>query len=492
MDNDVSTKDQFSYRPSLLNAPDLPPWIHYIYSNRHQTGFLYGVPPRQHGDLELEIVGLNRKNYETRRRVVYMNIEEKPDPAKHEVQLKIDNLNVEDMFDSYRLNRLLDVFRCQLWRESEDDLYVTFLASAVHLGARHPLRPNEGEGVVLRIGSRAQFSAALQKLQDEVKPLWKLGTCPRDFKRTTVERSFREEGFVLDWCAFRLIAAVLDIHQKQRVVIEFLCSENETVGNIHKRLKKVYGDAAVDRKGLLLVDIMPHGTTINSDAYVATLKKLQARLNHVRPDREKQDVLLLHNNARPHVSHKTTDQIRKLGWTTLKPPPSSPDLAPCSYHLFGKLKESLRGTRFEDDDFLVHAAKEWFKHVGPDFYCACIQYRPSFQGGVRQLKGMGIMWKRDILFLKNVSAFCENSKAVEASSSSLHQHLPNGADAELPIDHRPLILGHEDLWSRPSKSQVPQRSYVSEFVYTIMVPMLVMIILVLILSLILCFHHEGM
>lgn len=71
------------------------------------------------------------------------------DPAKHEVQMKIDNLNVEDMFDSYRLNRLLDVFRCELWSKSESDLYVTFLASAVHLGARHPLRPNEGEGLVL-------------------------------------------------------------------------------------------------------------------------------------------------------------------------------------------------------------------------------------------------------------------------------------------------------------------------------------------------------
>ena len=70
------------------------------------------------------------------------------DPAKHEVQLKIDNLNVEDMFDSYRLNRLLDVFRHKLWRESIDDLYVTFLASAVHLGARLPLRPNDGEGYV--------------------------------------------------------------------------------------------------------------------------------------------------------------------------------------------------------------------------------------------------------------------------------------------------------------------------------------------------------
>jgi hypothetical protein len=71
------------------------------------------------------------------------------DPAKYEVQMKVNNLNVEDMFDSYRLNRLLDIFRCELWRESEDDLYVTFLASAVHLGARHPLRPNEGEGLVL-------------------------------------------------------------------------------------------------------------------------------------------------------------------------------------------------------------------------------------------------------------------------------------------------------------------------------------------------------
>ncbi|KAJ4435624.1 hypothetical protein ANN_18240 [Periplaneta americana] len=34
---------------------------------------------------------------------------------------------------------------------------------------------------------------------------------------------------------------------KQHAVIEFLCCENETVGNIQKTLKKVYGDTAVDR-----------------------------------------------------------------------------------------------------------------------------------------------------------------------------------------------------------------------------------------------------
>ncbi|KAJ4443723.1 hypothetical protein ANN_05398 [Periplaneta americana] len=47
--------------------------------------------------------------------------------------------------------------------------------------------------------------------------------------------------------------------------------------------------------------------------YVATLKKLQVRLSRVRRHREKQDVLLLHDNAQPYVSHKTTDQIRKFG-----------------------------------------------------------------------------------------------------------------------------------------------------------------------------------
>ncbi|KAJ4451326.1 hypothetical protein ANN_02788 [Periplaneta americana] len=35
--------------------------------------------------------------------------------------------------------------------------------------------------------------------------------------------------------------------------------------------------------------------------------------------------------------------------------------------------ESRRGTRFEDDDFLVHAAEEWLRHVGLDFYLAGIQ-----------------------------------------------------------------------------------------------------------------------
>lgn len=196
--------DQFSYQPSLRDAPDLPSWIHYTYSKKDHHGFLYGVAPKDQKYFQLEIVGLNKHTYETRYKVLDMNVLEKENLTKYEVHLKIDNLNVEDMFDRNRTEKLLDIFRKKLWKGAAD-LYVTFLASAIELGARLPLRPSEGEGVVVRLGSTIPFSQELNELQEEVKPLWKMPSCPRDFKRTSVEILFREAEFRLDWCSFRLL-----------------------------------------------------------------------------------------------------------------------------------------------------------------------------------------------------------------------------------------------------------------------------------------------
>ncbi|XP_059490687.1 alpha-sarcoglycan isoform X2 [Neocloeon triangulifer] len=199
-------RDQYEYRPTQINSPDLPTWINFVYSSRHQQGFLFGVPPQwpDAKQIEIEIVALNKETYETRRRVVPLFVKQKQSPAQYEVQLKIHNLNVEDLFEAHRQNRLLDIFKQKLWTASADDLHITMLASAVQLGARLPLRPTEGEGVVLKLGSAKEFSAALRELQKEVKPLWKMSSCPRDYKRTSVERIFRDQRFALDWCSFKL------------------------------------------------------------------------------------------------------------------------------------------------------------------------------------------------------------------------------------------------------------------------------------------------
>jgi hypothetical protein len=41
------------------------------------------------------------------------------------------------------------------------------------------------------------------------------------------------------WCG--------DVHLKQQAIVEFLVAEKESVTNIHRQLKNVYGDNAVDK-----------------------------------------------------------------------------------------------------------------------------------------------------------------------------------------------------------------------------------------------------
>ncbi|XP_028157134.1 uncharacterized protein LOC135083856 isoform X3 [Ostrinia nubilalis] len=196
---------QYRFHAAMRGKPELPSWLRYIYSGRHHSGFIFGTPPRgTNKPITLEVIGLNRQDYETRRVLLSIKVQPKESMARHEVELKIDNLNVEDLLDDHRMTRLKDILKTRLWTESSQDLYTTFLASAIDLGARLPLRPSDGEGLVVRLGSSMPFSTQLKWLREEVRPLSRLPSCPREYKRTTSERLFRDAGFTLDWCNFEL------------------------------------------------------------------------------------------------------------------------------------------------------------------------------------------------------------------------------------------------------------------------------------------------
>ena len=68
------------------------------------------------------------------------------DPLNSQVKMKIHNLNVEDLMDEVKRNRLLDVFRDVLWPESTTDLHMVELQSALAAGGRRPMRRSDGEG----------------------------------------------------------------------------------------------------------------------------------------------------------------------------------------------------------------------------------------------------------------------------------------------------------------------------------------------------------
>ena len=57
-------------------------------------------------------------------------------------------------------------------------------------------------------------------------------------------------------------------------------------------------------------------------------------------------VILHQDNAPSHRAKMTQDLLRQFGWEVLNHPPYSPDLAPCDFFLFPKLKKMMKGIKF--------------------------------------------------------------------------------------------------------------------------------------------------
>ena len=78
--------------------------------------------------------------------------------------------------------------------------------------------------------------------------------------------------------------------------------------------------------------------------YVEVLREFRKRFRRKRPALFKSSQWHFHqDNAPVHISILVTDNLTKMGIKTVPHPPYSPDLAPCGFWLFPK----LRGCRYE-------------------------------------------------------------------------------------------------------------------------------------------------
>jgi histone-lysine N-methyltransferase SETMAR len=136
--------------------------------------------------------------------------------------------------------------------------------------------------------------------------------------------------------------------------------------------KKVMATVFWDHKGVLLVDFLTKGDTVNADRYCDTLSRLQEAIGLKRPGLLRTDVVLLHDNARPHSANRTRDLLRRYHWDVLDHPPYNPDLALSDFHLFGPLKKHLGGRRFATDGEVQQAVMSWLQALDTDFFYAGI------------------------------------------------------------------------------------------------------------------------
>jgi hypothetical protein len=101
--------------------------------------------------------------------------------------------------------------------------------------------------------------------------------------------------------------------------------------------------------------------------------------------------LLLHN-ACPRAAAHTLDTLHALEFEVLKHPPFSLELAPSDCHLFGPIKEYLRGQKFADDE-VMEAVQSWLKATPKTFLLEGI--RGLWTGGTSVLRSRGTMSKNE-------------------------------------------------------------------------------------------------
>ncbi|VVC38688.1 Transposase, type 1 [Cinara cedri] len=80
-----------------------------------------------------------------------------------------------------------------------------------------------------------------------------------------------------------------------------------------------------------------------------------------------------HDNAPAHSVHVVQQFLAKHDIPVVSQPPYSPDLAPCDYFLFPKIKIALKGKRFQDVDEIKQNATEQLRGVSKNDFQRCFQ-----------------------------------------------------------------------------------------------------------------------
>ena len=125
-----------------------------------------------------------------------------------------------------------------------------------------------------------------------------------------------------------------------------------------------WGGSSMRATGYLLT----HGTTLNATSYCATLYQLREEIHYKRPELLTTGVLLLHDNARPHIATVTRDLWQRFQWEVLDHTLYSPDLASSNYHLLEPLKKHLESQHFRTDIEVQQAVLTWLHDFDADFF----------------------------------------------------------------------------------------------------------------------------
>ncbi|KAI6649003.1 Transposase [Oopsacas minuta] len=108
------------------------------------------------------------------------------------------------------------------------------------------------------------------------------------------------------------------------------------------RVPKVLYYIFFDSLGPVTQIPVPKGQTLTGQFYAdVALPEVEKHYLKRRTKTGTRGIKILHDNARPHKSLAVRQKSKDMGMHEVLHPPYSPDIAPCDFWLFSKLKDNL-------------------------------------------------------------------------------------------------------------------------------------------------------
>uniref|UniRef100_A0A0K0EG06 HTH_48 domain-containing protein n=1 Tax=Strongyloides stercoralis TaxID=6248 RepID=A0A0K0EG06_STRER len=102
-------------------------------------------------------------------------------------------------------------------------------------------------------------------------------------------------------------------------------------------------------EGLIYHHFLNPGETITAEVYCEELEEMHGKLMKLKPALiNRKGPILLHDNARPHISQTTVKKLIALGYETLPHFPYLPDLSLTDYHIFKHMDAFMKGKKFSN------------------------------------------------------------------------------------------------------------------------------------------------
>jgi len=125
------------------------------------------------------------------------------------------------------------------------------------------------------------------------------------------------------------------------------------------------------KSGFNTIIPLENGKTVTAKWY--TNECLTNVLRQVQKHRRLNGLIIHHDNASAHRAAETVEYLDAQRVKLMGHPAYSPDLSPCDFWLFPKIKEQLRGKDFQDIDQLVDGVQEQIDHLEKEDFNQCYE-----------------------------------------------------------------------------------------------------------------------